>query len=157
MNTQLKLILTILLFSFICSCASGPKRIQEERNFYSIDYTKYTDQGFLMTPYKYNGEYESIASVEFEYFPEATRIGSLATLDDINTASRTKYIIRNNGQFRYKVAVVDLEEVMDGIYNFAKDKGADAIVDLKINRETKSVGGLIISGVSVRGFAINRK
>lgn len=68
-----KLILFVLvLMPLFHSCTTLEiAKFPREEVLYGIDFTKYSKTGFLITPEKYSGNYESIGLVEFVYMPEA--------------------------------------------------------------------------------------
>lgn len=56
---------------FLFSCVSGIKHITRIEQFVGIDFSSYTEKGFLFTPESYQGDYKSIGMVTYSITPEA--------------------------------------------------------------------------------------
>lgn len=138
--------ITTLLFA---SCTTV-KTITESRELVFIDYGKYTDKGFLFSPYIYNGEFESVGPVEYTYSPGAQL--KEATEPDINNYPiKTKRWVYDN---------FDIYKAIDDVYNECVKMKADALIETKITTVTQSfpyAPPAIIPVVKITGFAIRRK
>jgi len=125
----------VLILVFGCS----PKIINPESFYFAIDFTKYSKEGFLITPEKYLGEYESIGLVEYVLIPGATK-----------------------SDYGYQVDDIRLSQGIDSLFSLAKDMGADAIMNFNINSTQREhtffmQGQLVLEGFELSGFAIKRK
>ena len=68
-----KLLYLSLIFAFFTySCKTlETTSIPKKEILSGINFTKYTQSGFLITPEKYNREYESIGLIDLVYMPKA--------------------------------------------------------------------------------------
>ena len=62
-----KLILLSILLIVSGCIPKPPSVISEQRIFLAVDFTKYSNEGFLFTPLKYEADYESVGLISF-YF-----------------------------------------------------------------------------------------
>jgi len=147
----------IILFFVFCillsSCAVNRTHIPKEFFVSGFDFTKYTDKGFLITPYEYNGVYKSIGIIQINIAPEANLIenGSGYTTKDGQKIMRLEWEIE-------KVSVM---EAIDSMYTVAIKMGADAIVSLEVGNDVKmyeqgTKHPVAIVGNVINGYAIKR-
>ena len=61
----------IFLILILTGCYTELKVISPTKTLYGYDFTPYAEKGFLITPYDYSGNYESIGIIRFETFPGA--------------------------------------------------------------------------------------
>lgn len=146
-----KLILLLIIGMIAVSC-STLEHIPKEENLYKINLKKYTKKGFFITTEMYNGDYEPIALINYELYPEANyEVTGVRYFEDGKVDKKYKWIIK----------YVTIEEAMDSIYKQCVDMGADAIVNFKQDIEIKQYQGLknpaMIPGITISGFAIKRK
>lgn len=125
-----------------------------------LDFRRFSDQGFLITPEMYPGNYDSRGLVTVTLLPfayrdfkrEQTRIGGYG-------GNRTSSTIDSYGGWRY--ASVQPGDALDSAFAVATRMGADALVrfDMKPIQQTlgPETGGLVITGLEVSGFAIKRR
>jgi len=133
----------ILTLIFFVSC--HVKEIEKFSRYYSYDFTNYTKNGFLITPESYNGEYESIALIMVEVFPEVRR---KSQQDDPKNKSYENYLLGD----------ISTKEVIDSLYYRALRKGADAIINFNTNHNVFYMNGsLKVNGIAASGYAIKRK
>jgi hypothetical protein len=131
--------------------------VPREEKLFGIDFTKYTAQGFLITPEKFIGSYESIGLITYEYLPAGVN-------KEARFVSNTYDDVRNHTNID-KVWVfedVKIEQVMDSVYKISKNMGADALVNFEIRAKSSSVGTNASNmatryGYTISGFAIKRK
>ena len=155
------------IFLFLISLAfysCGPTLIELQsiygsKDFYSIDFTKYSKLGFLITPEKYIGEYESIGIVRYEVYPGAT-------YQLISNKPNPKYGTNANEPMMITVRAWDIkkismQEVIDGMYDQCRQMGADALINFDVKYESIPYSGIsnpvTINGYTISGFAIKRK
>ena len=70
----MKKYLFIVLLVGVWSCTPTPTFIPKVSEINAVDFTPFTEKGFLFTPNKYTQDYESIGIINFTYFPEANLI-----------------------------------------------------------------------------------
>ncbi len=146
---------TIFLFIaifFLISCETV-KFIPKSTSVEIIDFKKYLNKNFLITPYDYKGDYESIGMIHATLMPSANLI-SMKKYSEVTSDTMVVY--------QWKTDTIKTSEALDTIYSKAVQMGADAIIDLSINsnRETYNIGSskeITIFGIIVDGFAIKRK
>jgi len=151
------LLLCIPLLTF-SGCLTTLHQIDPVNKFYGIDFTKYSNEGFLITPEKYTGKYESVGMIEYHIMPGAKYIKAGTRREKIDNiygdASVNAYI--------WVIDKIKFSQAMDSIYIMAKNMGADAITNFDFNMETSEFSSLIynnpvtIAGYRITGFAIKR-
>jgi hypothetical protein len=57
MKKYIKLIVMAAVFVILLSCTKYLTKTPKIDNFAKLDFTKYTEKGFLFSPYQYNGDY----------------------------------------------------------------------------------------------------
>ena len=116
--------------------------------FYYLDYSRYASQGFFIT--------ES-PTVPFDYSP----IGSVLLEEtsgkkEITAVHKPGYDAiygeDNSVTTKSKYEYASSESALDAIQKFAKDNGADGIINLKISSEVENHRGytVIISGMLIK-------
>lgn len=151
-----KFIFLLIVIPFIAGCSTGNiYKLKESKSVYELDFLKYSKKGFLYTPFEYRGDYEAISVIYLEFYPGYERIVT-------STQSHGGGSTFANRDLTWIKTDVSIVEMLDSAYTLAKRKGANAIVDLKINEEEKEYdlgreGILTVRGISIRGFAIKRK
>jgi hypothetical protein len=120
-----------------------------------VDFRKYTEKGFLITPEKYSGDYESIGIIDYLIMPEAK-----LEKKEIENSSANQW--QDQGSIRnWKVDEVNIQNALEGIYNQCIKMGADALVNFKAEIENEdysyTVPPVTLKGFRVTGFAIKRK
>ena len=133
--------------------------INEVKNFYAIDFTKYSANGFLITPEKYQGEYNSIGIIRYEVYPSAV-YKTVSTME--NPAWTPTGIEPRVLQIKeWDIKKNTLQDVLDGMYEECKKMGADALVNFDVKNEMVPYTGISnpvqINGNIITGFAIKRK
>lgn len=135
-------LLLVISAIFLQSCL--PKQsavIPAKEDYFLQDFRKYTQRGFLFTPYEYEGEYESIGAIRIEVGPEMK-------------------LFRDKGQKghgTYKIEKdVDPSEVIEKAYRLASGMGADALIDFIVTTEEEQFFGGSRKVYIISGFAIKR-
>jgi len=142
----------ILFFLLLIIACQTVTYIPPYTSVSTIDLTKYSREGFLITPYKYDADYESVGYIFVETMPEA----NLVTLEKTEQAGHAE-----NAKTEWQVDKMSIDKIIDSIHQKALQMGANAIIDFKIEQTTKnySVGRmspLTIQGFTISGFAIKR-
>jgi hypothetical protein len=143
----------ILITVLILGCASGIEFVPKNLTVGNFDLSSYSKKGFLFTPYKYLGDYESIGLMAIIATPEAK-------LAKINTEEKDE-----DGTPVYKkeweIGSVPVAEAMDSLYAAATRLGANAIVDLNLKEidhsyNERTFHPVTVYGYKIDGFAIKR-
>jgi hypothetical protein len=160
-----KIIFLLALFTisfFGCKTLEELKYVSKNEILVGIDFRKYTDQGFFITPEKYLGEYYSIGLISYDYLPagEYKSVGIKRNpnynKENLNTP---EYIEVKEWLFEK----VHVEQVMDSVYYYCTKLGADALVNFNIVPKIYTYGFGIysnpptIQGITISGFAVKRK
>ena len=140
--------LSLVVLLLILSCTSiipPPALMPEKLAVTGIDFTKYTNMGFLFTIDTYSGEYESIGVIELDYMPQANYIKREGEAQTIHTMVIQKKI--------------DLSKAMDKIYDICVAMGADALtqMDFEYYQSLYPETYYNLDGMKLSGFAIKRK
>jgi len=133
-----------------CLLLSGCEVHHIPRTTYSftVDFTKYSNQGFLFTPDGYSGKFKMISQFNFSVFPAAYVLSG--------SDEPKKGYYRLDDYNNYAVEKLGPEYVIDSIYILAKNMGADCIMNLSIHPiQKKSYPKL--NGFEVSGFAVKRE
>ena len=125
--------------------ATGPDSnvVQRRTVVTGFDFSDYAEDGFLITPESYNGEYQSIGIVRVTLWPGARKQPSRQT-----AAGRSlgEWFVEN----------IDPSQAIDSLYTVAKGMGADAVVKFNIEYVYEDNGRLRLQGYEASGFAIRR-
>jgi hypothetical protein len=140
--------LFLFIIVILVGCATTLEYIPGYQEKFVIDFTKYRNENFLITPEKYNGEYESIGVLSIAFYPTARKV------NNPESVKGSEYF---NIQGLWVSEKFTAEDVVDIIYNEAKIMGADAIINLKTETVSKPYPNFAHIGYKVNGFAIKRK
>lgn len=154
---HLTLVLSIAIL-FI-GCLPKLSNIPRKENFYTIDFRKYTEKGFLITPEKYQDAYESIGIIDFVLMPGAEYALVKRELNPYYKAgdpASERYIdIR-----KWVIEDISIDIALDTVHSECIKMGANALVnfELELNEEayTNFTNPVIITGMRITGFAIRR-
>ena len=147
-----KYLFIVLLFG-VWSCAPTRSFIPEVSKIYAIDFTPFTEKGFLFTPNEYTKDYESIGIINFTYFPEANLIKKNIKSD----------VEKDDFIFEYwDIKNFDINILLYEVYTASIQMGADALTEFSIksvasNHAMGSSHPVKIDGIEIQGFAIKRK
>ena len=154
----MKIIIIILSLIMLISC-SQLKYVPKFEHIFVLDFTKYNDLGFLITPESYNGKYESIGLLHFIFRPEANLITieidiPLSESMQKETGGKYKTIKKHwvMGEFNQQL-------ILDIAYEESVKFGGDAVINFIIYPNDKAYNTsppLIIPGIEVHGFIIKR-
>jgi uncharacterized protein YbjQ (UPF0145 family) len=137
----------------IAGCAPRMQHIPAVNAVVALDFTGYQQRGFLISPYEYSGDYESVGMISILVMPEAKLIRTPTGETDEWGHELTK------GE--WVVAAVEVDTVIAELYEKAAGMGADAVVDFTVRKVTEEYPVdparlLTVSGLEVTGFAIKR-
>lgn len=145
----MKVFLSLSLIFTLASCVS----IQEWEGGYQtkgFDFRPYTNEGFLFTPNKYEGDFEAIGMIEVIAKPKIEK--TPPNQKNMEGASRVLY-----GQDYYFVHDPNPSKLVEQLYKRAKEMGADAITQFQISEHSISNNGFEVPTIRAYGFAIKRK
>ena len=142
--------LLLILFALsLFSCSQRILYLPSHTESLVFEFQGFSKRGFMITPEKYLGEYESIGIIDISIYPAAARQTKIPKEQDI--------IEGEYAQGYWLIAKINPQEVVRIIYNKANDMGADAVINFKVTSIQKQVAGeLDLNGVNVSGFAIKR-
>jgi hypothetical protein len=151
-----KFILFLLLLFIVASCITELKVIYPQSTLYKIDFRKYSEAGFLITPEKYAGNYVSIGIMDYVKKPGAHYAIASRKLDDRFAKSDQMYI----SQKQWIFDAVSLDDAIDELYRECVKLGADALVNFKVELTEDNhfhfTNPVTIVGYRITGFAIKR-
>lgn len=148
---SISLMVCLLLLSGLMSgCAPTITDIPQTAIYEHIPLKKYSDKGFLFTPFAYPGKYRTIGVVSVVVFPEAH-------YREPEVTSETG-IAKVGG---WNIRRIYADAPLDSIYKWAVDSGADAVVNFQVSLERIPVNlgspsYLDLKGIRVNGLAIKR-
>jgi hypothetical protein len=161
----MKKLLYLLLAFLLTSCAVTQKELKELKiispyeYLYGIDFAPFTQKGFLITPEKYNGNYESIGMIDFTAYPGAQYIKTGVKLNPYwSQGSSEPKVIET---YEWKIDSIEFKAVLNKVYNICVEMKADALVNFKNEITLDTHEGIknpiTIAGYRITGFAIKRK
>jgi len=140
----------LLLVAALIMACGGPEVYKKSMEVSGYDFTEYTDEGFLITPESYQGEYQSIGVLSVTVWPRVER----RPVEDDTLAQPGA---DSPAQEWFVTEAVDPQEVVDSLYVEAQSMGADAIMNFRAEPVREDlVNGPTRTGVRARGFAIDR-
>lgn len=147
------IILLIATSALLSGCMSYPLA-QRQIDTVVYDYRPFENQGFLITPTMYTGQYKSVGEIEVRVFPADVIGKSKQVYDGAANSYYTTSIIEKEK--------IESNELLQIIVNKAKDLGADALVNFKGVKVYNSYynGSVLIRTFSyyeLSGFAIKRQ
>ena len=155
-----KLIVILLSVILLISCTTLKQinNIQPSKYLYGIDFSPFTAKNFLITPEKYLDSYESIGLINYESFPGATYefVKSIPTQETKINGEKVY-----NDIYEWKTDRINIDSMINEVYNICVEMGADAIVNFEIKTITEPYlyikNPITITGYKINGFAIKRK
>ena len=140
-------LITALGASILISSCATLKHIPRELKFYVIDFTAFTEEGFLFTPEAYLGDYESVGILYLEIYPEYNRIPT------------TEHTAEGFTSMIWVHKPIDLSAVINSYYIEVTKMGADAVMNFETTAISYIYPGTImkVEGVKITGYAIKRK
>jgi len=158
-----KLILFTLSAIMLASCTVQLKELSRIEGYgilNKIDFRKYTEKGFLITPEKYTGEYQSIGIIDFIKMPGASYIKRIR-LDENGKPVATEFGHPAELDKNWVLDNLNLDAALEDLYKQCVALGADAIMNFTVTPNTVTHGGIsnpvTIEGVRITGFAIKRR
>lgn len=140
--------LCVLLFS---GCALPTLyQIKPVNEFYSIDFTKYSKDGFLITPDQYTDKYESLGMIEYLIMPGAKYQEISKNRDEIDGI----YVDASDITHIWVIDKIKFSQAMDSIYVMAKNMGADAITNFDFDIKTSEPSSIYNNPVTIKGYRI---
>ena len=140
----------ILLLALIClySCATF---IPQQRSVTTVflDYRQYASQGFFLSPNIYTGEHDALGELFIEVLPEQKE----ARIDSEGNPKGDLDMVTYYFDGAYGFERIYFDELLEIAVEKAKEKGADGICNLKINKT--SATGFV--RYEVTGLCIKRK
>ena len=148
-----KLLLVFFVGIFFSSCVTTTNltEIPEESNLFGFDFRPYSEKGFLITPYAYDGNYQAIGLLTYSVTPGAKK--------EIQGTARNMSG-KSVPEYKWIVNEILPAHAIDGIYRECVNMGADALVDFKITNisaDYTTNPPLRVSGYEISGFAIKRQ
>jgi len=143
--------LIVLFLIILTGCAVTIYNIDPINEYFGIDFTKYSKEGFLFTPEKYLGEYESIGMIEYKLIPGAKY-------------KIYKQVYGQEAKYKWFTEYIEFSQAVDSIYFMAKSMGANTIMNfdfsIEYNEEFSNPmeykNPITIYGYRITGFAIKR-
>ena len=143
------LVLILFIGIFTTVACSGPQTVARDEviNVTGYDFSKYTDQGFLITPEQYNGKYQSIGLITVTQWPAVRKTTRRVPKPEGGGYQTVEEFFPED---------INVERAIDEIYKVANNMGADAITRFDVTPTSRKNGSLTVQGVEISGFAIKR-
>lgn len=150
-----KLLLLFMLLAFLSSCSPSFTHIARVTHIQVIDYIKYAEEDFLITPNSYTYDFIGIGEIFITITP-ATERDTVKSIHSYDKNGKPFYITQT-GFVEEKISI---NEMIDIAVNEAKKMGADAITNFEIRRNYNNgflFNGKYIYPYEVLGYCIKRK
>ena len=118
----------LIILSLIVGCGAPPKVIPEIQLIIDIDFTEYTQKGFLFTPNAYTANYESIGLITIIYYPEARLVTRVIEYEGKDKEGNK----RARKESEWVINKINSNALLDSVYTTCIEMGADAFTQLKI-------------------------
>jgi len=143
----------IIALYLLGGCATPPDSIPEKLEINGIDFSAFSEKGFLITPEKYNGDYESIGLITLTFRPFTKRV--------IVTGGGTQNQ-EIAGLSHWDIEKIDHDSLLSSIYGVCTEMGADAFTQLEMHVESaifaqNTTQPVEIPEITISGFAIKRR
>jgi len=156
-----KIAVFILSLVVMASCVQMQEltKIQGYTIMNKIDFRKYSDKGFLITPEKYSGEYHAVGMIDFIKMPGAVYV-KRTKLDENNKPVTPEFGHPAQVEKDWVPEKMNMDAVLEELYKQCVALGADAIINFTIESNSVLHGGIAnpvtVEGVRITGFAIKR-
>ncbi len=143
----------LLLVTAVLVQSCSPKLMPRDVKTFYIDYSKYSSEGFLISPNPYPGSFTSLGELLITVIPGDVVVSKMNVFNSQNNfyeSTRT-----------FEKEQISTKELLDIAVNFAKQKGANAIVNFKCEIKNYSYyntalkkPSIYFSHYEISGFAI---
>lgn len=153
-----KVLFFILAAVIVSACAVYPRQRKVTTVF--LDFTKYAEESFLISPDPYGGNYTSLGEIsvtivpgqiEVKKEPKSVSKGKKTFMDPIYGDYELKPKAPRNSQ-KFEPESIAPSEALDYLVEKAKAVGADAVVDFKFERISNAIGDYhyLLSGLCIQ-------
>ncbi|MBC8554697.1 MAG: hypothetical protein ISR95_01035 [Candidatus Marinimicrobia bacterium] len=144
----------------LTACISVIEYIPEENLYLLIDFTKLTEQGMLITPDSYEGEYTAVGMIDMIQYPKAYIVEKTPVVSEAEL-KETPWIPPPKPTKQWVVEPPNHERILDSLYQMITEKGGDAITRVVISYPEKTYNSgtaspIVLTGIRIHGFAIKR-
>lgn len=146
----------IFLSLLLIGCGTIPDS-KEEYIAYGYNFNKYVNQGFVITPEEYRGDYDVMGILDCTVKPEIVKDLYNPTMLNTKLKDGTRYYyISDKGDF-YRVKTINTDSLISYMYRTALDLNADGIMRFKVVNEPMKIGTWELNIPHAYGVAIKRK
>ena len=151
-------LISFLLVTFIMLGCSNLKEVPSYSLLSMVDFRKYSAEGFLITPEKFAGNYNSVGIIDYVKMPGAKYIVSKKLQ---NQEKYKAYDPTSDSNFpQWFIETINMDQALDEVYKQCKNLGANAIINFNIEMNSETWGTnpnqVNITGYRITGFAIKR-
>lgn len=172
---MMKTIICALVIAVFTGCASvsQPVELNGGYTLTGFDFRKYSDEGFLFSPYRPNDEYDSRGLITLTLTPQVKEVTRMTyaykesmnyreTLKNEETGKMTTFTyemvrLANGEKKYYMIQEIDPNDAIDEMYNRATSLGANALIDFSVEWNTINNFGLNHDYITVSGYAVHIK
>ncbi len=168
-DRRIQLVSTLLITILLLGCVADRipdqegvpvlMHVPQEFRTFLLDFSSYTEKGFLFTPRSYSGKYNSIGILEFKYNVEADMV--IKNLNEPTEEARNAGV-KTVTYYCWDIKEIDYQAILDHAYRKASLMGGNAIVNFSLEvkyEELDNAPGypeVVIPVVNVSGFVIQR-
>lgn len=118
-----KLLLLIGVITTIIIQGCSPKLMPRTVRTFYIDYSKYSSEGFFISPNAYSGNFTPLGELLITVIPGDKVVSKMNVYDSQTNLYESAKLIEKEQ--------ISTKELLDIAVNFAKQKGANSIVNFK--------------------------
>ena len=152
-----KMLMLVVIVSIMFGCAAQKPLLYVDRveSSQGIDFTEYSEKGFLITPEKYLSDYESVGLLSFSISAEA-KLENLLIPGMIEGHAHFQ-------RYEWKIEKINYKDVLEFAYKTSIEMGGDAITNFDIDidfvhfNNSEGYPDVDIPWFNITGFVIKRK
>lgn len=165
---KITLVSIAIITAVSCSAPLIHLNLDRQQEMYFTDYSKYSNEGFMILPYPYQGNFDALGELTLEVNPAVLIQGDGWRRNPSNVSVSpyfrdTPYFKADTtlGYFSPKHVFLADENIIDDMVEMAvheaKSRGANALVNFHLEYFTDGVGPDDREGYIVSGFLIRIK
>lgn len=156
-----RLVITSFIVATLITACSSTKPIEKSIETFAIDFSKYADEGFIITPYEYKQQYLGVGEISVVAKPGQFYLTRKQASDRTQAGQALIRIGAPDG-YSWYVEPVSIDEAVAELVSLAKGMKADGIMALKIDFDlpegelAPTVTSYLKRTIIISGFAFRK-
>lgn len=142
------LLFVSLVFLFGCS---STQQMARSVIVTGLDFRPYAERGFLFSPERYDGNFESRGVIKVQVIPQVKKLDFVYERVD-----QTAWVQLGPPSSVWVAERLDSKSVVEEVYKAATNMGADAVVRFEVSTREIRNGEILVPIYEATGFAIKR-